>query len=78
MEASDNKIPKKRYNLRKRKKKNYKLNNNSDDSDSDFDPEENNSSEESEIEDNFDRDEYKKFISKLFPSKYSTEMAQRK
>ena len=75
----DKKIPKNkksRYNLRKRKKKNYKLNNNSDDSDSDYDPEENITSEESDAEENFDRDEYKKFISKIFPSKYMTERAK--
>ena len=72
METSDNKTPKnkKRYNLRKRKnKKNYKLPHNSDDSDSDYDPD-NNTSDESEIEEKFDREDYSRFIGLMFPSKY--------
>ena len=67
------KPPKKesKYNLRKRKKKiDYKINEESDDSESSYDPDhEQESEEESEIlQDEFNKKEYQKFISKLFPS----------
>jgi ATP-dependent Lon protease len=67
-----------KYNLRSKKKQNYKCNNDSDDSDSDYLPvEDEESSEEIEVEEQWDRDGYKDFLCKMFPSKYMKEKCKR-
>ena len=72
---------KSKYNLRKRKKKkNYKINDNSDDSDSDYDPNYEDEIEDSSSEDEpvFDKQKYKEFLCKMFPSKYMEARSKKK
>ena len=67
-----------KYNLRSKKKQNYKCNNDSDDSDSDYLPgEEIEESSDDEVEEQWDREGYKDFLCKMFPSKYMKERCKR-
>ena len=66
-----------KYNLRSKKKQNYKCNDDSDDSDSDYLPIEESSGDESVDEAQWDREGYKDFLCKMFPSKYMKERCKR-